>query len=135
MVRCNWFGKDSDRSGQKLGIHNEKNKRARSGNDRTNIKEMKIKGNIWKYQTGYGHSTKDEIAFKHPAIFPEALARDHILSWSNAGDLVLDPMCGSGTTCKMAKYLNRDYIGIDISKDYCDIAESRLQQEVLELYA
>ena len=53
-------------------------------------------------------------------------AEDHILSWSNEGDTVLDPMCGSGTTCKMAKLNNRNYIGIDISQDYCDIAEQRI---------
>jgi len=53
-------------------------------------------------------------------------AEDHILSWSNEGDTVLDPMCGSGTTCKMAKLNNRNYIGIDISQDYCNIAEQRI---------
>ena len=63
---------------------------------------------------------------KHPAIFPEKLAEDHILSWSNEGDLVLDPMCGSGTTCKMAKLNNRNYIGIDCSEEYCNIARERL---------
>jgi len=54
-----------------------------------------------------------DIAFKHPARFPEQLAKDHILSWSNKEDLILDPLCGSGTTLKMAKLLNRRYIGID----------------------
>ena len=67
----------------------------------------------------------------HPAMFPEKLAQDHILSWSNKGDLVLDPMCGSGTTCKMAKLLKRNFIGIDISPDYCKIARQRLRQEIL----
>ena len=131
MVSCKWFGKDSDRTGQKLGTHKEKMKKARSGKDRTNIKEMKIKGNVWKFNTGYGHSTKDDIAFEHPAIFPEQLAADHIKSWSNEGDIVLDPMCGSGTTCKMAKLLKRNYIGIEISPEYCKIAEERLRQEIL----
>jgi site-specific DNA-methyltransferase (adenine-specific) len=60
-------------------------------------------------------------------IFPEQLAADHILSWSNEGDFVLDPMCGSGTTCKMAAKLNRKYIGFDISQEYCSIAEKRIQ--------
>ena len=67
------------------------------------------------------------VSFEHPAIFPEKLARDHILSWSNQGDLVLDPMCGSGTTCKMAEINHRKWIGIDISKEYVSIAQKRLQ--------
>ena len=84
--------------------------------------------NIWRYSIGRGNSTKDDIAFEHPAIFPEDLAKDHILSWSDIGDVVLDPMCGSGTTCKMAKWLQRRYIGIDISEEYCKIAEKRLRK-------
>lgn len=62
----------------------------------------------------------------HPAIFPEKLARDHILSWSNPGDIVLDSMCGSGTTCKMAKEHGRQFIGFDISEEYCKIARKRV---------
>ena len=62
----------------------------------------------------------------HPAVFPEKLAQDHILSWSNEGDLVLDTFLGSGTTAIMAKENNRNYIGFEISKEYCDIAEKRL---------
>jgi len=91
------------------------------------LKEMKVKDNIWEYAVGMGGSTMDKIAFKHPAIFPEKLAEDHILSWSNESDLVLDPLCGSGTTCKMAKIHNRKYIGIDISKEYVEIAQERLK--------
>lgn len=86
-----------------------------------------IRYNIWKYDAGYMLSTKDEIAFKHPAIFPDKLAEDHILSWSNKDDIVLDPFCGSGTTCKMAYLNQRNYIGIDINKEYCDIAIERLK--------
>ena len=82
--------------------------------------------NIWAYTVGTHHSTNDDFAFEHPAIFPEALARDHILSWSNPGDLVLDPMCGSGTTLKMARLYGRDYVGIDISRKYTDIARRRV---------
>ena len=67
----------------------------------------------------------------HPAPFPEKIAEDHILSWSNEGDIVLDPMNGSGTTTKMAKQLNRKYIGIEISEKYCKIAEDRLRQDIL----
>ena len=73
-----------------------------------------------------GETTKDKIAFKHPAVFPEKLALDYILSWSNEGDLVFDPMCGSGTTCKMAMLNNRKYLGCDISEEYVGIARKRI---------
>jgi site-specific DNA-methyltransferase (adenine-specific) len=61
-------------------------------------KEYGVRGNIWRYAVGYMQSTKNKIAFEHPAIFPEKLAEDHIISWSNVGDVVLDPFMGSGTT-------------------------------------
>lgn len=87
-----------------------------------------IRYNIWRYAVGRGNSTKDDFAFAHPAIFPEGLARDHILSWSNPGDLVLDPLCGSGTTLKMAKQLNRKWLGFDISPEYVRLAQKRVSQ-------
>jgi site-specific DNA-methyltransferase (adenine-specific) len=62
----------------------------------------------------------------HPAPFPEQLANDHIISWSNEWDTVLDPFAGSGTTLKMAKKNNRNYVGIEISEEYCDIIRKRL---------
>lgn len=75
--------------------------------------------NIWQYAVGAGNQG-DKIMHLHPATFPESLARDHILSWSNPGDLVLDPMAGSGTTLKMAQMLERNYIGIEISGEYIE---------------
>lgn len=86
--------------------------------------------NIWVFSVGYLHSSLDKVAFEHPAIFPEKLAGDHILSWSDEGDIVLDPMVGSGTTLKMATILNRRWIGIDISEEYCEIAKQRIELEV-----
>ena len=94
--------------------------------------EFGVRFNTWEYATGLNCSTKDKIAFKHPAIFPEKLAEDHIISWSNEGDIVLDPMCGSGTTCKMAKLNHRNYIGIDESEEYCNIARERLSSPNLK---
>lgn len=129
-IKCKWFGLDSDRTGQKLGYHNEVNKKARSGKNRTNIKEFKTKGNIWRYNTGYGHSTKDKIAFKHPAIFPEKLVFDHIKSWSNENDLIYDPFMGSGTVAKICLILNRKYIGSEISSEYCKISERRIKESI-----
>ena len=81
------------------------------------------RNNIWKYNIGNGFNSSDKESHRHPAIFPEKLAEDHILSWSNEGDIILDPFCGSGTSCKMAKKNNRKYIGIDISNEYCKLAK------------
>lgn len=94
---------------------------------RGGYKEYGRRTNIWRYNNGKGHSTKDDIAFKHPAIFPEKLAGDHIESWSNEGDIVLDPFMGSGTTAKMARALRRKYIGFEISEEYVELANKRLQ--------
>lgn len=88
------------------------------------VKSQKIKGNIWEYVVG--KKAEDQEAKGHPAPFPCALARDHINSWTNEGDIVLDPMNGSGTTCVSALQLGRRYIGIDISEEYCAIAQERI---------
>ena len=88
--------------------------------------ETVLRGNVWEISAGGGHSTKDECAHDHPAIFPEALARDHIISWSNPGDIILDPFAGSGTTAKMSKVLSRHWLGFDISQEYVDLARRRV---------
>jgi len=93
--------------------------------------EFVARHNIWDIKAGWGQSADEKFAFDHPAIFPEALARDHILSWSNEGDTVLDPFSGSGTTAKMAKHNGRQFIGIEVNAEYCEIAEERLRQGVL----
>jgi len=115
----------------KSGTFRQKNGNLRTAASNKMVQEEHIISNIWRYQVGNYKSTKDLIAFNHPAIFPDKLAEDHILSWSNEGDIVLDPMCGSGTTCKMAKLLHRNFIGIEINPEYCKIAEERLAQLVL----
>jgi len=91
------------------------------------LKPEKTMTNIWEYAVGLGGSTSDKIAFQHTAIFPEKLAEDHILSWTKTGDIVFDPMCGSGTTCKMAAINKRHYIGSDISKEYVELTKKRLK--------
>ena len=91
------------------------------------VNEYGVRTNIWTYANGKGFSTKDKIAYEHPAIFPEKLVADHILSWSNPGDLVLDPFGGSGTTAKMAAKLGRDWLLIEAVKEYCDIAKKRIE--------
>lgn len=88
----------------------------------TIVGEFGIRDNVWVIPNGNGHSEYTG----HPAPFPESLARDHILTWSNEGDTVLDPMAGSGTTLKMAKKNNRNYIGIEIAPEYIEIINKRL---------
>lgn len=90
------------------------------------IKQTKTKGNVWYYHTG-SHTASNRVAFNHPAIFPEGLATDHILSWTNENDLVLDPLAGSGTTLLAAKNLKRQFIGIEREKEYFDICLERLK--------
>lgn len=90
------------------------------------IKENGVRWNIWNYNTGWQHSYTEDFLRGHPAIFPEKLAEDHIVSWSNEGDIILDPFAGSGTTLKMAKLNNRNFIGIEISEKYCKIAQERI---------
>ena len=106
------FGKPSNWN--KEGVLTSKGKRK--------INDFKKKANIFYYTVGSLTSGNG----KHPAVFPEQLAQDHILSWSNEGDIVLDCFMGSGTTAKMAMLNNRNYIGFEISKEYCEIAEQRI---------
>jgi len=96
------------------------------------ISEYGKRYNVWKYLVGGGNSSKDKIAYEHPAIFPEKLARDHIVSWSNVGDIVCDPLMGSGTTLVAAKKLGRKAVGIEINQKYCDIAVERIKKEIAQ---
>ncbi|WP_207764424.1 DNA-methyltransferase [Raineya orbicola] len=88
--------------------------------------EKKV-GNVFFYSIGGGISTKDKVAYQHPAIFPEQLVYDQIYTWTNEGDLVYDPFMGSGTTAKVARAMNRRWIGSEISTEYVQIAEKRLE--------
>ena len=101
---------------------------AQKTNPNRMVKKIGTRTNIWLYSPGFMKSTSDVIAFEHPAIFPEKLAEDHILSWSDPGDLILDPMAGSGTVLKICELAKRKWIGIDISKEYCEIAKKRIEQ-------
>jgi site-specific DNA-methyltransferase (adenine-specific) len=87
--------------------------------------EKKV-GNVFFYSIGGGISTKDKIAYKHPAIFPEQLVFDQIYTWTNEGDLVYDPFIGSGTTAKIAHLMKRNWIGSEISEEYVKIANDRI---------
>ena len=85
--------------------------------------------NIWKYEQTQGH---DAYSKKHPAPFPEQLAQDHIISWSNEGDVVLDPFMGSGTTAVACIKTDRKYIGFELSEEYCKMAEKRIEPYLMQ---
>ena len=90
-----------------------------SGKLKNPVPDFSPRNNIWKYTTSIN-------GWKHPAPFPEALAHDHIVSWSKENDLVYDPFMGSGTTAYVAKQLNRRWIGSEISAEYCEMINKRL---------
>ena len=104
----------------KAGIFTEKTVKVNQGN-------VKLQ-NVWDYVVSGGSVSSDSYAHEHPAIFPESLARDHIISWSNEGDTVLDQFMGSGTTGKMAILNNRNFIGIEIDESYFQIAQRRIDE-------
>ena len=100
------------------------------------VPEYGRRGFVWYYNAGkYAGNLKGDLDYQslteHPAIFPQRLARDHILSWTNPGDLVIDPMVGSGTTLRAAADLGRRAIGIEINPEYCDLIRRRRAQSVL----
>ena len=118
-----------DKPNKKAGTKCTSNKQHREGVKTrlhkaggTIVAEFGIRDNVWVIPSGNGHSQYTG----HPAPFPERLANDHILSWSNQGDTVLDPFMGSGTTGKMAKQLNRNFIGIEKDETYFKIAQERI---------
>jgi len=111
-ILCKTAGMKNNHKSEK---HYEDTHSMRKRNENVFVNEYKYKPNIWFYNTG----TKDRV--KHNAPFPQELAEDHILTWSNENDIILDPMCGSGTTCKMAWLNKRDFIGIDMSEEYINI--------------
>ncbi len=93
------------------------------------VKEISAFGtrtNIWQINTGYMKTTTDQFAYDHPAMFPEKLAEDQIISWSNPGDTIIDPFMGAGTTGKACKKLDRKFIGIELDKSYFEIAKKRV---------
>ncbi|NQU26321.1 MAG: site-specific DNA-methyltransferase [Candidatus Nealsonbacteria bacterium] len=86
-----------------------------------------LRGNVWEYDVGGGKTTKDRFAFYHTALMHEQMAEDHIISWSRPGDLVFDPMCGGGTTTKMALVNHRRYLGFEVHEPYVEIAQKRMR--------
>ena len=107
----------------KIGCWGKNTVRQSDGTFKENSKKVNSeygqRYNIWRIKT--------EMKPNHPAQFPEELANDHIISWSNEGDLVYDPFIGGGTTAKMAILNNRNYIGSEISSEYCKVIDDRLK--------
>lgn len=97
----------------------------KNGTNRTDT-STRLRYNVWEYTKGRV-SESERYVHKHPAVFPEELALDHILSWSNPGDVILDPFCGSGTTAKMALSVGRKFLGIEICPEYVEIAKQRIE--------
>lgn len=117
-------------AGQKCNHRSEKqyedNYSMRKRDEYISIKNEKYLYNIWYYVVGPGERTK------HNAPFPEKLAHDHIISWSNEGDTVLDPMMGSGTTGVECKKLDRNFIGIELDAEYFKIAKQRIENTLYQ---
>lgn len=90
------------------------------------VKPFSRRFNVWQISRGLNKT-------KHPAVFPLQLAKDHILSWSDEGDIVLDPFIGSGTTAVAAIETGRKFIGFDISKEYCEMANNRIKEAFYQL--
>jgi DNA modification methylase len=94
-------------------------------------KTHSVRTNVWTYDT---ISIRWDVGSKHPGAFPEALARDHILSWSNPGEIVLDPMIGSGTSASAAQKTGRRWLGFDISQEYVELARRRVDLARVPLF-
>jgi len=117
MIDCITAGTKRNRGGSKA---KETSYAERLREERTEVNTQKQHPNIFYYDVGKGDKTE------HNAPFPEHLANDHIISWSNEGDLVYDPFMGSGTTAKMAIVNKRNWVGSEISEEYCKIIERRI---------
>jgi site-specific DNA-methyltransferase (adenine-specific) len=102
-------------------------KREKDGNlkkvDKFVVSEFGTRYNVWYVNNGKGFSSKDDIAFQHPAIFPDEMARRHIVSWTNEGDVVYDPFLGSATTTRVARELNRQWIGSELHTPYFEVCK------------
>ena len=114
--------------GMKGGGANKRFPDGRNAKTKTSIVQpYRKRGNVWFYLTGSQKSHPDfPDAHQHSGTFPLALARDHITTWTNPGDLVIDPMAGSGTTLAAAAELGRRAVGIEIHDPYVDLMRRRM---------
>lgn len=117
MVPCKCAGQEYHSTTKNMGGENGRTYKE------FNINKEKIKENVWNFAIAQNKSG-------HPAVFPQNLIEEHIKSWSNEGDLVLDPFMGSGTTALAAKKLNRKYVGIEINEEYCNLINNRINNSI-----
>lgn len=126
MQPCKTAGAKYNYAGRSSGSTEESGAAMRQRDEPMVTNDFKYRGNIWGYETGKHKGSKDNI-WKHPATFPEKLAEDHILSWSNEGDLIFDPFMGSATTNKMAYMNKRNSFGSEKVDEYYDISVERMK--------
>lgn len=121
--------KRNPNAGKKRGSGSDKLNKIKTRMERVGVvaPEFSVRENVWVYNAGQNDKTE------HVAVFPEKLAKDHIYSWSNEGDLVYDPFMGSGTTAKMAHIYKRNWIGSEISQEYVDLANKRLEKYLTQI--
>lgn len=93
----------------------------------THVQPRQCRGTVWPYAAS--SSERNRVKLEHPATMPDKLAGDLIAGFSEPGDLVLDPLMGSGTSVVMAARLGRRYLGMDVSARYVEIARRRLAAE------
>ena len=116
-VPCKCAGQDYDSTCKNMGGENGRTEK------HFIINKDKVKSNIWKCAIAQNHTN-------HPAVFPLQLIVDHIMSWTNEGDTVLDPFVGSGTSGIAAMQLNRNFIGIDIVPEYCELTKRQIEENL-----
>ena len=113
MVPCKCAGQKYDSTAKNIDGESGRHKLS------YNVNNEKVDDNVWRFAVAQNKTS-------HPAVFPLELPLRHIKSWTNEGDVVLDPFVGSGTTCIAAKMLKRNYIGIDMIEEYCEISKKQL---------
>lgn len=122
MRQCKCGGQEYNSTAKNMGGENGRHEL------HYNVNKEMVDYNVWEIavaqnRTLYNVNGKE---IKHPAVFPYELPFKHIKTWTNEGDIVLDPFAGSGTTLLAAQDLNRKYIGIELNSDYCEIIKQRI---------
>ena len=118
--------KENKFGGQHMRFSTRNRDGTRSNTAKALIRPFGVRGNVWRYTTGSRVTAKEDYAYDHPALMPEKLADDLIISWSRPGDVILDPFGGAGTTAKMALLNHRSYLSIEAHRPYHELAMRRL---------
>ncbi|MBQ4495867.1 MAG: site-specific DNA-methyltransferase [Selenomonadaceae bacterium] len=116
--------RENARRGQ-VSTHTERKPNGNLVRFKAKVKDLGVRFNVWRYHTGF---EGDKMRYKHPATFPLKLAEDHIKTWSNEGDMLLDPFMGSGSTGVACMNLNRNFIGFEIHPEYFKTAQRRIEE-------